>query len=77
LFDQAGVELPFEEDSLELIADRALSTRTGARALHTELERILLPHMFDLTTYKKQNILRVVIDKTQVNTPMTLLQGNS
>jgi ATP-dependent Clp protease ATP-binding subunit ClpX len=77
LFDQDGVELTFEEDSLELIADRALSTRTGARALHTELERILLPHMFDLTTYKKQNILRVVIDKTQVNTPMTLLQGNS
>jgi len=77
LFDQDGIELTFEQDSLELIADRALSTRTGARALHTELERILLPHMFDLTTYKKQNILRVVIDKTQVNTPMTLLQGNS
>jgi len=77
LFDQDGVELAFDHDSLELIADRALSTRTGARALHTELERILLPHMFDLTTYKKQNILRVVIDKTQVNTPMTLLQGNS
>lgn len=77
LFDQDGVELTFDVDSLELIADRALSTKTGARALHTELERILLPHMFDLTTYKKQNILSVVIDKTQVNTPMTLLQGNS
>ena len=77
LFDQDGVELAFDQDSLELIADRALSTKTGARALHTELERILLPHMFDLTTYKKQNILSVHIDKTQVNTPMTLLQGNS
>jgi ATP-dependent Clp protease ATP-binding subunit ClpX len=77
LFDQDGVELQFDADGLELIADRALSTKTGARALHSELERILLPHMFDLTTYKKQNILRVVIDKMQVNTPMTLLQGNS
>jgi ATP-dependent Clp protease ATP-binding subunit ClpX len=77
LFDQDGVELSFDTDGLELIADRALSTKTGARALHSELERILLPHMFDLTTYKKQNIIRVVIDKTQVNTPMTLLQGNA
>jgi len=77
LFDQDGVELSFDADGLELIADRALSTKTGARALHSELERILLPHMFDLTTYKKQNIIRVVIDKTQVNTPMTLLQGNA
>ena len=77
LFDQDGVELSFDADGLELIADRALSTKTGARALHSELERILLPHMFDLTTYKKQNIIRVVIDKKQVNTPMTLLQGNA
>jgi hypothetical protein len=36
-----------------------------------------LPHMFDLPRYQKQNILRVVIDKNQVNTPMTLLQENS
>jgi ATP-dependent Clp protease ATP-binding subunit ClpX len=77
LFDQDGVELDFDTAGLELIADRALASKTGARGLHTELERVLLPHMFDLTTYKKQNILRVVIDKSQVNTPMTLLQENS
>jgi len=77
LFDQDGVELDFDNAGLEMIADRALASKTGARGLHTELERVLLPHMFDLTTYKKQNILRVVIDKSQVNTPMTLLQENS
>jgi len=76
LFDQDGVELSFDSSSLELIADRTLKTKTGARGLHSELERILMPHMFDLPRYKKNNILEVTINKTQVNTPMTLLQEN-
>jgi len=77
LFDQDGVNLTFDTESLNLIAERTLKTKTGARGLHSELERILLPHMFDLPRYNKQNISRVVINKTQVNTPMTLLQGNA
>ena len=76
LFDQDGVDLDFDADSLELIAERTLKTKTGARGLHTELERVLLPHMFDLPRYKKNNILQVTINKTQVNTPMTLIQEN-
>lgn len=76
LFDQDGIVLDFDPSSLELIADRTLKTKTGARGLHTELERILMPHMFDLPRYKTNNILQVQINKTQVNTPMTLLQEN-
>jgi len=74
LFDQDGVELAFDAESLDTIADRTLKTRTGARGLHTELERVLLPHMFDLPSYKRANILNVTINKTQVNNPMTLLK---
>jgi ATP-dependent Clp protease ATP-binding subunit ClpX len=76
LFDQDGVELEFDQESLDLIAERTLETRTGARGLHSELERVLLPHMFDLPKYRRQNILKVIINKTQVNTPMTLTQEN-
>jgi ATP-dependent Clp protease ATP-binding subunit ClpX len=76
LFGQDGVALEFDAESLDLIAERTLRTKTGARGLHTELERILLPHMFDLPRYTRQNILQVTINKTQVNTPMTLLQEN-
>jgi hypothetical protein len=32
--------------------------------------------MFDLPRYKKANILKVAINKNQVNTPMTLTQEN-
>jgi ATP-dependent Clp protease ATP-binding subunit ClpX len=76
LFEQDGVALDFDTDSLDLIADRTLKSHTGARGLHTELERVLLPHMFDLPRYSKQNIVQVVINKDQVNTPMTLAQEN-
>jgi ATP-dependent Clp protease ATP-binding subunit ClpX len=76
LFNQDDVELEFDPESLDIIAERTLQTRTGARGLHSELERVLLPHMFDLPRYKKANILQVTINKTQVNTPMTLLKEN-
>lgn len=77
LFDQDGVELEFDDESLDLIAERTLKTKTGARGLHSELERILMCHMFELPQYKKNNIVKVAIDKNLVNTPMTLAQENS
>jgi ATP-dependent Clp protease ATP-binding subunit ClpX len=76
LFEEDGVKLEFDTESLDLIAERTLETRTGARGLHSELERVLLPHMFDLPRYRKNSILRVIIDKHQVNMPMTLAKGN-
>ena len=77
LFDQDSVELEFDPESLDLIAERTLKTHTGARGLHSELERVLLPHMFDLPRYRKQQILQVRINKTQVNTPKTLIEENA
>ena len=76
LFEEDGIDLEFDTESLDLIAERTLQTRTGARGLHNELERVLLPHMFDLPRYRKQDIVKVMINKTQVNTPMTLLKQN-
>jgi ATP-dependent Clp protease ATP-binding subunit ClpX len=72
LFDLDGIKLDFDQESLETIADRTLKTQTGARGLHSELERVLMPHMFDLPRYQKQNILQITINKDQVNKPMTL-----
>ena len=77
LFDQDGVALNFDVDSLDMIAERAASTKTGARGLHTELERVLLPHMYNLKDYQSRNVLKIAIDKTQVITPIKLAQQNS
>jgi ATP-dependent Clp protease ATP-binding subunit ClpX len=76
LFNQDGIELEFDLESLDLIAERTITTKTGARGLHSELERVLLPHMFDLSQYRKQNIIKVVINRDQVNIPKTLAQEN-
>ena len=77
LFDQDGVTLDFDADSIDLIAERTITTKTGARGLHTELERVLLPHMYNLKDYQSRNILKIAIDKTQVTTPIRLEQQNS
>lgn len=76
LFGQDQVELRFTAEALDAIAERSLVSRTGARALHSELERVLLPHMFYLAQYRKQGIKCVDIDEQQVNTPTQLKVSN-
>ena len=76
LFECDGVDLEFSSESVRAIAERTLKSRTGARGLHAEIEKILLPHMFDLPAYRKNKILKVVIDKSQINKPHSLLKGN-
>ena len=77
LFGQDKVELEFSPDALEMIADRTILNKTGARGLHSELERVLLPHMFYLARYRKEGINHVFIDADQVNTPTELKEANA
>jgi ATP-dependent Clp protease ATP-binding subunit ClpX len=72
LFGVDEIELTFTPESLELIAERTMANKTGARGLHSELERVLLPHMFYLAEYRRQGIKSVIIDADQVNTPKEL-----
>ena len=72
LFKQDEVELEFSPDSLDLIAERTIKNKTGARGLHSELERVLLPHMYNLSRYRSDGIKQVDIDKNQVNSPKEL-----
>jgi len=76
LFEQDKVELEFSPDALEMIADRTILNKTGARGLHSELERVLLPHMFYLARYRREGVNRVFIDADQVNTPTELKEAN-
>ena len=77
LFEQDSVELNFTTASLELIAERTMKNKTGARGLHSELERVLLPHMFHLAQYRKQGITVVDINTDQVLDPVELRVVNS
>jgi ATP-dependent Clp protease ATP-binding subunit ClpX len=72
IFKQDEVDLEFTKDSLDLIAERTIKNKTGARGLHSELERVLLPHMYNLTRYKTDGIKHVDIDLNLVNSPKEL-----
>jgi len=76
LFERDSVGLDFSPDSLALIAQRTIANKTGARGLHSELERVLLPHMFYIKRYKKLGIQHINIDVDLVNTPRTLQEIN-
>ena len=51
-FDFDGVELVFEADALEAVADQSILRGTGARGLRAILEEVLLGVMYDLPSQK-------------------------
>lgn len=68
-----GIELHFSDDALDEIAERTLKLKTGARGLHSEVERVLMPHMFHVRKYKENNISQINIDKEKVLNPKPIL----
>jgi ATP-dependent Clp protease ATP-binding subunit ClpX len=76
IFKRDQVELEFSADSLDLIAERTIANKTGARGLHSELERVLLPHMYNLTRYRKGGIQALNINTDLVNNPESLREIN-
>lgn len=72
LFSLDDVKLDIKQDAVRAIAQRTQTLKTGARGLHTELERTLLPHMYNISLYKEQGIKTVTIDEQQVNKPKLL-----
>ncbi|MEV8148870.1 ATP-dependent Clp protease ATP-binding subunit ClpX [Arthrobacter sp. NPDC080031] len=65
MFQLDGVELLFDDDALDSIADQALERGTGARGLRAIMEEVLLPVMFDLPS--REDIASVVITADAVN----------
>ena len=75
IFEEDQITLKFTDDALDLIADRTLKNKTGARGLHSEIERVLMPHMYNLYSYKTNNIKCVEITTELVNTPDKLKES--
>ncbi|WGW13984.1 ATP-dependent Clp protease ATP-binding subunit ClpX [Saxibacter everestensis] len=64
MFELDGVELSFDGEALEAIADQALIRGTGARGLRSIMEEVLQPVMFDVPS--RDDVARVVITKEVV-----------
>ena len=64
MFELDGVELAFEHNALESIADLAVLRQTGARGLRAILEEVLGPIMFDVPS--NDQVGRVVVTREAV-----------
>jgi ATP-dependent Clp protease ATP-binding subunit ClpX len=73
LFSIDGIELTFTRDAIKQIAQNCIDLKTGARGLHTEIERILMPHMFHIRKYKENDIKELVIDVALIEDPKALV----
>ncbi|QHO69732.1 ATP-dependent Clp protease ATP-binding subunit ClpX [Marisediminicola antarctica] len=64
MFEIDGVELEFEHDALEAIADLAVLRKTGARGLRAIMEEVLGPIMFEVPS--SSDVARVIVTKSAV-----------
>jgi ATP-dependent Clp protease ATP-binding subunit ClpX len=62
LFELDGVELQFDADALEAVAEKSLDLETGARGLRSIMEKILLPSMFEVPSENEIVGIRITKD---------------
>jgi len=71
MFGLEDSELHFTDSALQLLASRALARKTGARALRSVMEELMLDLMYDLPDYGGKSG-RVVIDAEAIEQRKTL-----
>lgn len=72
LFSLDDIELVFHKDAISQIAENCLKLKTGARGLQTEIEKVLMPHMFNISLYKEKGIKKINISQELVLNPAEL-----
>ncbi|MCC6866661.1 MAG: ATP-dependent Clp protease ATP-binding subunit ClpX [Ignavibacteria bacterium] len=65
LFRMEGVELEFEDDALMAVVKKAITKGTGARALRSILEEIMIEIMYKIPG--KENVSRCIVTKDVIN----------
>jgi ATP-dependent Clp protease ATP-binding subunit ClpX len=66
LFDMDGLELDFEPEALEAIADKSIESKTNARGLRSTLEKLLIPYQFEAQELVKKGLKKILISKNTV-----------
>jgi ATP-dependent Clp protease ATP-binding subunit ClpX len=72
-FEFDGVELEFEDDALEAIADLAILRQTGARGLRAILEEVLLNTMYELPSREDVEVCVITADTVRDKVNPTLV----
>lgn len=72
LFSIDQIDLQFSDDALEQMVDNCMKLNTGARGLHTEIERALMPHMYNTKKYRENEIKVVSVNRESILDPKAL-----
>jgi ATP-dependent Clp protease ATP-binding subunit ClpX len=66
IFELDGIELIFEDNALQHIAEKAKKLKTNARGLKNIIEKVLLPYQFDAINLSKRGLSKIVISMNTV-----------
>tara|TARA_B100000424_G_C22943300_1_gene501861 strand:+ start:1660 stop:2859 length:1200 start_codon:yes stop_codon:yes gene_type:complete len=76
IFKMDNITLHITNEAIELLVERCLDMNTGARGLHSELEKALTVHMYNVGRYARSGIKDIVIDRNQVESPHCLIKAS-
>jgi ATP-dependent Clp protease ATP-binding subunit ClpX len=74
LFSIDNIDMTFSPEALDRIAENTLTLKTGARGLHTEIERVLMPHMYHMKKYKENDVTVLNISRELVINPKPIYE---
>lgn len=76
LFELDGVDLTFDDDALEVIAENAKELKTNARGLKNAMEKLLVPYQFDAMDLVSKGMTGIRISKDTVlgNSPKMIFE---
>lgn len=66
LFEMDGLELEFDQEALEAIAEKSIEGKTNARGLRTTIEKLLIPYQFEAQDLVKKGLKKILINKDTV-----------
>ena len=67
LFDLDSIELTFDDDALQVVAEKAKELKTNARGLKNIIEKALLPYQFDAVDLVDRGLKSIRISKDTIN----------
>ena len=71
LLEMDGVELDFEPEAVDMIAEKAIKRKTGARALKSIVEELMLDIMYEIpsdSSIKKFTITKEMVELEEEKT---------
>ena len=65
LLDMDGVELKFEDEAISMIAKEAIKRKTGARALRSIVEELMLDIMYEIPSREDIKVFTITADMVE------------